>query len=144
MKKEVYINEIAKYGDHMQLKFGNEFSSFTKKITTTNLNDFCDYFKTSRTDKAQAYQLTIMFNHSKSKYMLMAISRDLKESFFIKLLDHTVYFMAADTQLESIDEEFYLEVSKRWREFLATLDKNYKAHLDSLAVLAKVDCAISV
>ena len=144
MKKEIYTSEIEKYGDHMQLQFGNEFSSFTKNITITTLNDFCDYFKTSRTDKNQAYQLTLMFNHSKSKYMLMAISRDLKESFFIKLLDHTVYFMASDTQLESVDDDFYLEVSKRWREFLATHNNNYKAHLNSLAVLAKVDCAISI
>jgi len=135
MNKNDNLRLIRKFGDEIQLQFGNEFGYYAKDITDEQLYKFCNEANINDHVKKSGFRIEACEDKLTKKVELIAVNQRLSLSVELKLFDNSLYFNADDKEWPLIDETMFLTVQKLWRKFIAKHNWEYQKHLNMLDTL---------
>ena len=141
MKKQINANLVESLGDHVQLKFGNDFGYYSKHVNEIALHYFCEHFNSNSKSKKQGYSISchILPNYT---YVLYATNQLLDFEVMVKLLDHSVFIVANKEEWNKIHLSFFNELNKFWIKCLKENLDGYAEHYEKLTTLTQTSCYI--
>lgn len=125
MNKIFMDEKVRMAGDTLQLKYGKDFSCFTKDIDAEGIKSFCKSFNSRSDVKDSGYLLESV----DSKVILKNNATNLAVD--VQLLDRSAFINATDRELSKIEDKFFDTIVSAWKAFLSKLYPEYK-RIDSM------------
>ena len=135
MNKQDNLDLIKMVGDVLQLKFGNNFSYFSDRISKVQLHKFCNIVNSNSSFKIHGFFLDANLSENNSCVTLVKNDETIKVP--VTLLDHTIYIDATPIQWEKISKDLFLKIHKLWRKFMAMEFEDYHQHLRITSLLVE-------
>ncbi len=130
---------VVNAGDHLQFEYGNNFGFFTKQIDKKTLYKFCERFNYD--EYAQNKGFVLGLKNSKNDLYVVLTNSNKNLYLSVRLLDHTVFIQANESEWSKIPSKVYFTIQKHWRNFLADNIKEYENHLFKTTALEPAESA---
>ena len=137
MNKLFNLEFVKKSGDMFQLEFGCEFGFFAHKLNRQALFDFCRYFNADTWIYTQGYYLSTKYSSNSHYVTLVNEKKFLRLQ--VKLLDHSAYIEADESDWLKIDDKTFKILQNSWRKFLGDNVEEYAEHMRKLSILSDLE-----
>lgn len=134
MNREKNLEIVNKFGDQIELKYGNEYGYYAKNISDLQLQEFCNKANSNAWIHRNRFYLQPEYKKSNTlKVALVNLSKSLKVDLY--LLDHTIFIDANTSEWIDIDESTFEIIQNEWRLFMQKNVDSYYEHLMITSVL---------